>query len=463
MKRYWWLGLFWPALLLGLPSVYDEPVREFRTIGKESQTIVSESDTTYGDDRYVALVPGVWSVSTGDSAFVPDPDSTGAAVAYYAARDPSGDSFLVISYDTMVAAALDSAAVDSIWSAWQLGTPFAYVVDVPGTPSEAGIDTAGSWVHMDFSEYTSTADFWSDPGNKWGADFASYQDHLILDSSFAYPGLTNSMRITYDYPDSASFCDAISAGRGLIIPSYDSLASRPVREYWFEVGLYVPTTTVGCPPPVGNLDCVALGRASQTCAWKTQMVPVNRGSGYGRYLNTAWNTGGTNPTGAGWRMEYAGATFGTGWGIDGYGPTGDSSDFQSINHGQWIKFRQHIKMSSDSLVEDGYSLSWVNDRLIGPSYEDGMDGGFTGRPDGDTLHASPTWRLLDGATEGIGPYQLFWGRNKDKGGHYAPQPYSQYTTLNPWVENAWVGYMTVWTNPDTPSWYPNIEKPAYVP
>jgi len=91
-----------------------------------------EADTTYADDRFVGLVPGVWNIVAGESLFVPDPDSVGAGVAYRAVMlDPDSD-FIVISYDTLVVAALDSAVVDSIWAANSIGTPYAYVVDVPG-------------------------------------------------------------------------------------------------------------------------------------------------------------------------------------------------------------------------------------------------------------------------------------------------------------------------------------------
>ena len=162
MKRAIWLAAFWP--LVFLPFLSDPTPS-----GARGATV--EADTTYSDDRFVGLVPGVWNIVAGESLFVPDPDSVGAGIAYRATR--VGDSFLVISYDTLVVAALDSAVVDSIWTANSIGTPYAYVVDIGTTPAEWDavaeilgfaymahpVDASGwSWL----TKYDSLFEYWSD-------------------------------------------------------------------------------------------------------------------------------------------------------------------------------------------------------------------------------------------------------------------------------------------------------------
>ena len=145
MKQLLWLGAVWP--LVFFPFLADPTPVGVRGTG----TYATESDTTYADGRYAALVPGVTDTITQGAntmiRFIPDPDSIGTGVPYRAIREPGGNDYLVLSYDTLVTAALDSSQVDSIWSDWGLGTPLAYAVDVPGKPSDMadlGITTAES-------------------------------------------------------------------------------------------------------------------------------------------------------------------------------------------------------------------------------------------------------------------------------------------------------------------------------
>jgi len=134
MKQLLWLGAVWP--LVFFPFLADPTPVGVRGTG----TYAPEPDTTYADGRYAALVPGVTdTLANGPDTmirFIPDPDSIGVGVPYRAIREPGGDDYLVLSYDTLVMAALDSSQVDSIWSDWGLGTPLAYAVDVPQKPTD---------------------------------------------------------------------------------------------------------------------------------------------------------------------------------------------------------------------------------------------------------------------------------------------------------------------------------------
>jgi len=141
MKQLLWLGAVWP--LVFFPFLADPTPVGVRGTG----TYATESDTTYADGRYAALVPGVTDTITQGAntmiRFIPDPDSIGVGVPYRAIREPGGDDYLVLSYDTLVTAALDSSQVDSIWSAWGMGTPLAYAVDVPQQPGQGNLAGGG--------------------------------------------------------------------------------------------------------------------------------------------------------------------------------------------------------------------------------------------------------------------------------------------------------------------------------
>lgn len=430
MMRFAWLGVLWPALLLALPNVYDGPVQDL-------YTIVMESDTTYGDDRYAALIPGVWSTATGDSAFVPDPDSIGGAFAYYAARDPGGDSFIVLSYDTLTAAALDSAAVDSIWSDWQLGTPLAYALNVPGVPTGGGIDTAGALIHVNFDIYDSTQHYVDDPTNVWGA--SNSIDQQFLDTVLAPEGLTKSLRLEYSYPDTASFCDAQTIGRALDLPGFVGDSSG-YREAWFEVAVRTDSQSIGGPPNWIDCDVITGGTTANEFAWKVQQIYLAPSTGYYRWQTVAGNCGAFNSN-ACWKHDgpaptYFGDTYGLSSDLD---PAWDATNSTDWNDETWHKMRYYIRMSSDSVTADGVFLVWQDTILVLPG---------PNPTDADTLHADPYYASIKG---------INFGRNKDKGGWYAPNSSVSF----PWVETTNIGYITAWVAPDTPAWFSDVPIPDY--
>ena len=231
MKRAIWLAAFWP--LVFLPFLSDPTPS-----GARGATV--EADTTYSDDRFVGLVPGVWNIVVGESLFVPDPDSVGAGVAYRATR--VGDSFLVISYDTLVVAALDSAVVDSIWAANSIGTPYAYSVTVPdgtglaygdlGTIFELTVEDSGAlaslvgYAYLDtmpfknypnIVEYDSLFENWSD---YWWADWVGDSAAMAAWNT----GLANTI------VDSAGSCYYILNYHNYYDRTYSHLS------YWWRTG-----------------------------------------------------------------------------------------------------------------------------------------------------------------------------------------------------------------------------------
>ena len=159
MRRLLWLGAVLP--LVFFPFMSDPTPVGARDPG----TYATGSDTTYADGRYAALVPGVTDTVTQGTdtmvRFLPDPDSIGEGVAYRAIR--GGDSFIVLSYDTLIAEALDSSTVDSIWSDWGLGTPYAYVVDLPNQPDDGfANEPAGMTEIAQLSFFEYAEDGWTD-------------------------------------------------------------------------------------------------------------------------------------------------------------------------------------------------------------------------------------------------------------------------------------------------------------
>jgi hypothetical protein len=102
--------------------------------------------STYGDDRRAHLVALITdTVVTRDTLGIiqdtfirkgVDRDAVPAGTPFRAIFHPSGnDSSIVLTYDTLVGAVTDSAAVDSILADWNVSTPpYPWAVDVPGQP-----------------------------------------------------------------------------------------------------------------------------------------------------------------------------------------------------------------------------------------------------------------------------------------------------------------------------------------
>lgn len=364
MKRLGWLGVLWP--LLAVPFLHDPtPVRDSGTIVRESST-----DTTYGDGRYVALVPGVTDTLTHGTdtvfRFVPDPDSVGLGKAYRAVRKPGGDSFLVISYDTLVAAALDSSVVDSIWSAWSLGTPLAYAVDVPDNPTQTdtgGASNSTAPVFVDnFQQYTSSTDFLASYGDAnwltlWDPeDSTRYQ----IDTTFSLGQWTQSLKLTIPgAPDSASACSDYSVGLVASASSVSTCNGEAWIEFWVA---WEPTFTTisdyGCPPSPDH----KMFRIATTVGgvfWGT--TTGNSGSEWFYHSAPGHSDGDQLDT------YYQGLEEDTLTGPPISSPT-------YLWTGDWQRFRWHVKMSTDSTTKDGTSQLYWNDQKTCWTSAVGADG-----------------------------------------------------------------------------------------
>jgi len=130
-----------------------------------TRNIALVSDTTYADKRFAYIVP----IVATDSVFTRD--TLGAIVDTFVRRRPTldsipntavgravygagHDSVIFLSYDTLALAVLDSAVVDSFYTAWSITEPPAYLAQVarhagphepPGTREPAGmIDMFGN-------------------------------------------------------------------------------------------------------------------------------------------------------------------------------------------------------------------------------------------------------------------------------------------------------------------------------
>ena len=430
MTRLKWAAyaiVAWPVLLLALPSVYDASV-------PVPGTHVTASDTTYADDRFVALVPGIEDTVFDGldtfALFVPDPDSIGSGVAYRAIR--GGDSFLVISYDTLIAVALDSATADSIFADWALPPPTLYAVDVPGAPGGYP-DTVGSLKHLNYEQFATTQEFL----DAYGTVFQHMTTNVpgekmqTLDTVVFYPGLTKSIRKEAIYQDSIDFCHARTIDHSYYLKT--STPDPTIREAWFEIAVKYDTMVSGGAPTW--VDCGALGETG-IFAWKFQQIAVTKSTGYGRWQLTGGNCGSATLAGACWSMATPNIT------INGDIPrleSGNESPYTTnLFDGEWHLLRSHVRMSTDSVTADGIYLLWQDTTLVIPGPN------FTGA---DTLHASPT---------GVGMYAFHSGRNKDSGGFFTTG-----TGDLPWTEEWWIGYSTVWVAPDTPAWYSEVPIPAF--
>ena len=100
------------------------------------------TDTTYADKRFAYIVPIVATdtVFTRDTlgaivdTFVrrrPTLDSIPSAAVYRAVYGAGQDSVIILTYDTLSLAVLDSAVVDSFYTAWSIDETPAYLVNVP--------------------------------------------------------------------------------------------------------------------------------------------------------------------------------------------------------------------------------------------------------------------------------------------------------------------------------------------
>jgi len=424
MRLLKWFGILWPVLLLLVPSVYDAPVRDTGA--------VEAVDTTYASGVYAALMPGVTDtlVQGADTLvrLVPDPDSMGGAEAYLAVRQPSGKTFLVLSYDALAATIVDSTQVDSVWAVWGLGSPYAYALNVPGTPPTS-IDTAGALIHANYEGYETVEDLDADPFWTFITPTAepviggSPGGEVIIDTTEAYPGLTHSVRHEWTYVDTANFCESRTLDHAYRYPGYES---NDYNEMWVEVAVRFDTLSSAAAPQW--IDCAD---GSSGHAWKQQQISLNVSQGYGRWQFTMDCSTrnyedhcfvGDNPYAIGGSPE-----------SDGVVGTVKPADINLYN-GEWRLFRYYVRMATDSLTADGTQVWWVDTTQVLPGY---------GSTDPDILHHT---------TALIGIRALSLGRNKDYGGYWVPEADTP-SIANPWVEKAWIGYSTVWVAPDTPSWF----------
>ena len=342
---------------------------------------------------------------------------------------------LVLSYDTSSSAtAVDSATVDAIYTAWGLSAPAAYAMTVPGAPAETGIDTVGAIIHVNYDGYTDKAHYDSDPFNVFGA--STGLDRQFLDTIEAFPGLEKSIRHVWTYADTFDFCeirDGTRIGREITLPDFDT---EGYREAWFEVAVKVDTNSIGGAP--SWVSCTI----GNQFAWKIQQIQVTPGSGYGRWQTVAGNCGVTNTDELCWKSDQPypefNAPVGQGLVSDVNVDRNSNPPTSSWNDGEWHKMRYYIKMGSDSTISDGTFVVWQDTMQVLP-------GG-----DEDSLHQSPALP--------VAIKSFITGQNKDKGGWYATE-----SDTFPWHEKLWIGYVTAWVAPDTPSWYKNeVSIPSWL-
>ena len=125
------------------------------------------TDTTYADKLFAYIVP----ITVGDSVFAvdtlgvkvdsfpirrPDPDSVPITSCFRAVYGT--DSVIVLSYDTLALAVLDSAVVDSFYTAWSLDGPPAYEVTMPSScvPAAPPSSSNAPVFEEDFESWTTT-------------------------------------------------------------------------------------------------------------------------------------------------------------------------------------------------------------------------------------------------------------------------------------------------------------------
>lgn len=327
MKRATKIAAGWLAAGLGIFGLTRLSVTE-RVV--PSAYSAFEDTVTYGDGRIVYKVPVTLDTTdNGDIIYVPDVSLLPAGAQYVVRMKPSKDSALVITYDTAAASPTDSATVEAIYAAWSLGTPLAYVIEVPGEPVPPPTgwwlpnpDSVNTAIYIDYQEYASSEEYredsWSDSWN------LTYQ---FIDTDTVAPGLgfTQSMRYDWFYADSLSgVTDAITVGVGKNIPNYN--VAPYVREVWWEIYFKTSDNFSSCSP------CAT---ACTPCDHKTIFLQTSASTGYNRW---AWHFWGTHGDGSPYGRTVGLYTprnlrFDAGWTAPNYWSYYDDTGYYSSGYG----------------------------------------------------------------------------------------------------------------------------------
>lgn len=179
---------------------------------------------TYADKRIVYKVPvALDTTDNGDTIYVPDVSALPAGAQYVVRMKGNGDSALIITYDTAAASPTDSTTVEAIYTAWGLGTPAAYSINVPGQPTQFAItDTTTALWHANFEAYDSSKQVSDDnytslssyptSGKFWRSDMKPYPNchptywngaecNWYIDTTQSWSTYSRSMQYRHIYAD----------------------------------------------------------------------------------------------------------------------------------------------------------------------------------------------------------------------------------------------------------------------
>lgn len=457
-----------PATAAMLPSVYNNPTSVVY------YDVSTQLDTTYSSGSFVLLydVACMGGICTVDGT-VPD--------EYYLQWKPDITQLLLFTYETGHGTALDSAVVDSIWSDWSYTSPYAYMVNVPGTPPDVVpppcdtctiTDTLLAYWHWNPDRYDSTFALLDDaasggigatwsrteimptlcrPYNWVGQDSCP----IFLDTLVGYGPFSKSVRADYLYPDSASMI--IAQTRSLPHTFFTGTKTDTIREMWVEI-------SVRSGPEPGRMSGCRDGAAEveDACDHKTYQLIYANGDGAGgqtaagRYSIHYWGAGGaTTP-----QRTYIGINDRIGadsaivllGGEAAIIPTNgicndrDGIDYgETINDGDWHLIQHYVRLSSTNedwspttnSMDANVELWLDHERIF--SMDSVVDAG-----------TCQVWGTINQDSPGdITWFRQFkvLGYNKDDGGYYG------FNESYPLTEKYYVGHVSIFTtNPGWPRW-----------
>lgn len=442
------------AATAAIPTVYDQYDES------DVPTMYAANDTTYEDGTFVILKT---ASCVSSICFVEPPYPEQFTVRWK--QDVS--QLLLLTYETGFGDALDSAAVDSIWEAWGMYSPYAYAVDVPGTPPPIGCDTCTIgdtsnaityWFADWFADSAAFVNDYPDGQSYSTAGDAQPWKATVTDTT-AYGTLEKSVQMNYIYDtylcneDVGSGCKAITNAITLHNDIHNKGTTDSLyRTLWWEFSFRMSAKAFSCSynedwgddnlphlVPTDTFSLVGYINYEGPCAWKFQEFNNTAGDDWGRQM---WIliTASTSPN-ANDIMEWFWAREPTDSGQAALGamPQNNVNSLLSSYAGartklstrvfdnQWHRVRFHIRESQpDSTYWNAAFKMWFDDSLWI-----------------DTERDSIALRTPDAG----GFQRLKLGANKDHGGVY------------PHTEHAWWSHAILWT--DTPSWY-NPEPEPYL-
>jgi len=162
------------------------------------------ADTTYADKLFAYIVP----ITSVDSVFTRD--TLGAVVDTFVRRRPTldsipntavgravygagHDSVIYLSYDTLALGVLDSAVVDSFYTAWSITEPVAYLVDVPRRSFTPGPGGAYANEPAGFDSIMGRTFLAADEPSGWAGSGLSAAAYSIQDGATYNPDLADPL------------------------------------------------------------------------------------------------------------------------------------------------------------------------------------------------------------------------------------------------------------------------------